>query len=245
MTNAARSVQAPRGRLADELVDAAHELKTPIAIALALCAGAEDERDPQALREDVKRIEAHVRSLRDQLEAVLDRQARRPAPRRRRRSSDLGALVREACGGYRVLAAQKRLHVTVQTPGTVEAVVVPERVTVAVRNLVSNAVKYAPDGGRVRATVRRHGSWARIEVADDGPGVPVDARMSVFDRFRRLERDARRHPGSGLGLAIVRDVAEEHGGRVAVGDAPEGGALFAIELPLGVTRRRPRTLQAA
>src|SRR3954451_20601473 len=242
-TKAAHPVQIAPARLADELADAAHELKTPIAIALALCASAEDEHDPQALREDVRRIEAHVRSLRDQLDDVLGHHARRPAPTRRARSSDLGALVRDACGGYHVVAEQKRLRVTVQTPGTVEAVVVPERVTVAVRNLVSNAVKYAPEGGRVRMSVGRQGSWARIEVGDDGPGVPVDARTSVFDRFRRLERDARQHPGSGLGLAIVRDVAEEHGGRVAVGDAPEGGALFAIELPLGVRRGRRRELQ--
>ena len=69
-------------------------------------------------------------------------------------------------------------------------------------------------------------------MADDGPGVPEADREDVFDRFRRLERDARAHAGTGLGLAIVRDVAGEHGGDVDVARAPEGGALFSLRLPL-------------
>jgi signal transduction histidine kinase len=69
-------------------------------------------------------------------------------------------------------------------------------------------------------------------VADSGPGVPPDRRQEVFRRFRRLEDGGRRRGGIGLGLAIAKDLVELHGGRIEVGQAPEGGALFAVELPL-------------
>jgi two-component system sensor histidine kinase MprB len=109
-------------------------------------------------------------------------------------------------------------------PTTAE--IVPERVDRAVWNLLENAGKWSTNGKPVE--VRLHGS--ELTVRDHGPGIAAEDREHVFDRFYRAPA-ARSLPGSGLGLAIVREVAEQHGGAVAVEDAPGGGALFRFTLP--------------
>ncbi|WP_367124115.1 sensor histidine kinase [Streptomyces phytohabitans] len=98
-------------------------------------------------------------------------------------------------------------------------------------NLLDNAQRHA--AGSVRVGLRREGGWAVLEVADDGDGVPEAERERVFERFVRLD-DARTRDegGAGLGLAIARDVALRHGGTLTVTGAPEGGALFALRLPV-------------
>lgn len=96
----------------------------------------------------------------------------------------------------------------------------------AVLNLVDNAIKFSPPGSTV--TVRLRGG--RLDVADEGPGIPEDERGQVFERFWRSPA-ARALPGSGLGLAIVADVVAGHGGTVEVGSSAAGGATFTVRLP--------------
>ncbi len=103
-----------------------------------------------------------------------------------------------------------------------------ERLSRAVNNLLDNAVKHGPAAGPVEVRVAADGS---VTVRDHGPGIPEAERAHAFDRFWR-GADARARPGSGLGLAIVRQVAESHGGSVSVADAPGGGALFRMALPV-------------
>ncbi len=106
------------------------------------------------------------------------------------------------------------------------------RLTRALRNLVDNAAAHARS--IVALSLDRRPGWARIVVADDGPGIPAADRDRVFGRFVRLEADrARASGGSGLGLAIVTEIVAAHGGRVTVGESPSGGARFVIELPIG------------
>lgn len=99
-----------------------------------------------------------------------------------------------------------------------------------VRNLVDNAQRHA--GGEVRVDVSRVGGTVRLRVADDGPGIPVEDRDRVFERFVRLD-DARTRDagGAGLGLAIVQEVVTLHGGTVTIGDAVPTGAVVTVELP--------------
>ena len=103
-----------------------------------------------------------------------------------------------------------------------------------VSNLLANALKYAPAGGTVRCTVASGGERLRIEVADSGPGVDDGLRETIFERYRRGAGSAARPGGTGLGLAIVRDLVALHNGIVTLTDAPEGGALFVVDLPLNV-----------
>ncbi len=101
----------------------------------------------------------------------------------------------------------------------------------AVLNLLDNAAKWSPQGGRVRVQMRQLDEWSLLlEVADSGPGIADEDLPHVFDRFYRADT-SRTMPGSGLGLAIVRQVAIRHGGAVWAGRAPEGGALFVLRLP--------------
>ena len=100
-----------------------------------------------------------------------------------------------------------------------------ERLGRAVDNLLDNAAKHTPEGTTVEVVLR----GGELTVRDHGPGISADDRPHVFDRFYR-GASARGRPGSGLGLAIVRQVAETHGGSIAVEEAPGGGALFRLKL---------------
>jgi two-component system, OmpR family, phosphate regulon sensor histidine kinase PhoR len=106
-------------------------------------------------------------------------------------------------------------------------------ITVAVLNLVDNAIKYAADGKRLEVALRRADDGVELEVRDHGPGVPEDERDAVFDRFYR-SRTVRLKPirGSGIGLALVRHIAEAHGGEVSVRAGDDGrGAVFRLWIP--------------
>ncbi len=103
---------------------------------------------------------------------------------------------------------------------------VPERLGRAINNLLDNAARHSPPGGTVEVSVGLEG----VQVRDHGPGVPEADQPYVFDRFFR-GTNSRGRQGSGLGLAIVRQVSEQHGGSVAVTNAPDGGAIFTMRLP--------------
>jgi signal transduction histidine kinase len=96
-------------------------------------------------------------------------------------------------------------------------------------NLLDNARKYSPEGSRIVVSLSQHGDRVRFAVRDHGAGIPPDDREAIFERFRRL--GDRRTQGSGLGLYISRGLVEAHGGTLTVGQAPEGGAEFAFDLP--------------
>jgi len=113
----------------------------------------------------------------------------------------------------------------------VQAVCDRTTLSVAVTNLLDNALKYSPAGQPVEVTVEARGGAARIEVADRGPGVPADERQAVFEKFYRAT-GVEAAPGAGLGLYLVRRIVTLHKGAVDVLDREGGGALFRIELPL-------------
>ncbi|MEW2117857.1 ATP-binding protein [Streptomyces sp. NPDC005474] len=108
----------------------------------------------------------------------------------------------------------------------------PLRLRQAVGNLVSNAIRHTPPGGKVTLRPRRTGTKVLIEVADTGSGIGPEDLPRVFDRFWRAERSrSRRTGGSGLGLAIVRQLVEAHDGEVTVTSTPGAGTVFALHLP--------------
>lgn len=105
----------------------------------------------------------------------------------------------------------------------------PAGLRLLLSNLVGNAVRYTPDGGRVDVSVLAEGPQALLVVSDTGPGIPADERGRVFDRFYR--RPGETAEGSGLGLAIVRAVADRHGADVRLGDADGGGLRVEVRFP--------------
>ena len=106
----------------------------------------------------------------------------------------------------------------------------PQKLRQALDNLVANAVKFTPKGGRVRVKVWRNGEKVTFEISDTGPGIPAAERATVFDRYKQGSR-GRAAGGAGLGLAIARGIAEAHHGTITVATGDLGGAAFRIELP--------------
>jgi hypothetical protein len=148
-------------------------------------------------------------------------------------AADLARAVRTVAESFEPLAADRGIDLTVEAPDSLAARFDVERVSRIMSNLLANAIRHAPPGGLARCTLLAGIDRATLQVADSGPGVPPEHRDNVFGRFRSgLAGDGRAGGGAGLGLAIVREFVELHGGEISLGDAPEGGALFTVTLPL-------------
>lgn len=221
-----------------QLADVGHELKTPLSIMLALCTRLEESgRLDGQDAEDVARIRANAYSMLRRVQDLMlvarmenADQALEPAV------VDVAAIVRTCVEGFGELAAQRELDLRLGVPERLPAVADEEKLVSVVSNLLANAIRHAPTGGIVRCSLSSAPGRLILQVADNGAGVPADAREHIFERYRRGAKSA----GTGLGLAIVGEIAQLHGGTVAVGDAPEGGALFTVELPLRTQRLSPQ-----
>jgi signal transduction histidine kinase len=164
----------------------------------------------------------------DRLVEVARLENRTEALHRERR--DLTELVDSAVAPLRQAAVTRGVLLEVEAEG--EANVDAEGITIAIRNLLGNALKYAASGGVVKVSAWRQDGYAEIHVADRGPGIPPEDLDRLFERYYRTEhaRDAGT-VGSGLGLYIVRQIAELHGGEVTVASSPGQGATFKLRLP--------------
>ena len=154
---------------------------------------------------------------------------------------DPGAVVEAALDTVRPAAAAKEIQIEASLePGAGTVSGDPDRLQQVVGNLMSNAIKFTPKGGKVQVRLRRVDSQALILVADSGPGISPEFLPHVFERFRQGDASTTRsHVGLGLGLAIVRHLVELHGGTVEASSAGEGqGATFSVQLPL-ISARRP------
>lgn len=208
--------------------DVAHELRTPLAILRASVESIQDgvvaphTESIASLHEEVLRMSRLVEDLETLAQADAARFSLRREP------LDLGAEVRTVAVGFRDRFAEGGI----EFQDRIEEVYVEadaDRIRQIVANLLSNALKFTPAGGRVTMAVADREGYAVIDVSDTGPGIPVDEVDRVFDRFYRGR--AIRAGGSGIGLAVVRDLARAHGGDVSVEIRPEGGSRFQVVLP--------------
>ncbi|MDA0168679.1 ATP-binding protein [Solirubrobacter taibaiensis] len=148
--------------------------------------------------------------------------------------ADLVQAVLAVTGQFEPLATDREVALEVVVPDRLSARFDVERVSRILSNLLANAIRHVPVGGQIRVALTSGDAAASLSVADSGPGVPPEHRDSIFGRFRSgLGGDGRdAGTGAGLGLAIVREFVELHGGEISLGEAPEGGALFTVSLPL-------------
>ena len=127
--------------------------------------------------------------------------------------------------------AQDEVELTTDVSGSLPAVRGDrERLRQVIQNLVDNAVKYSPAGGRVRVSATADDGGVLIDVADEGPGIPAEDQQVIFEKFGRSGGGAAK-PGTGLGLFIARSIAEAHGGSLQVDSVPRRGSVFRLELP--------------
>ncbi|WP_307792924.1 sensor histidine kinase [Glycomyces niveus] len=205
------------------VADASHELRSPLAILrtqLEIAREHPELLDLDATLGDVTRLQDLATDL--LLLARLDAGERPPHV-----DVPFTELVREEVARR---AATDRVPVRLEVEEDLTVWGVRGHLARAVGNLLANAQRHAEAGVSVRLAGVDE-AWVRLEVADDGNGVPQGQRRRIFDRFVRLDESrSRDEGGAGLGLAIVQDVVSEHQGRVSVLDAPEGGALFRLEL---------------
>jgi len=243
--NAELAVLYERSRELDRLksqffANVSHELRTPLALILGPAEQLLADTDLTASAHGhVELIERNARLLLSHVEDLLEA-ARLEAGKVEVAYADvdLAALARRNAGLFESVAADRDVTFTVVADGPVPVQVDPQSTSRVLVNLLSNAFNFTPPGGVVRLELRSDTAnpSATIEVADSGSGVEPEHRQAIFERFFRADPGADRGPGgTGLGLSIARELVELHGGSLTVGDAPEGGALFVVELP----RRAP------
>jgi len=220
------------------LADASHELRTPLTIlhseleALVLRQGTHPELNETNesmgnLLEEVQRLARIVENLfaLSRLDAGLAVTA----------SShfDLAKLAATTAEQMCLLAEDKGVTITCQTPAPVFLEGDRGRFKQVIVNLLDNAIKYTPSGGAVTLAVREHNHEAVCEVSDNGIGIPAAALPHVFDRFFRVDQARSRElGGAGIGLSIVKAICTAHNGRVEVQSTEGCGSCFRVSLPL-------------
>ncbi|HEY8489371.1 MAG TPA: ATP-binding protein [Dehalococcoidia bacterium] len=234
---AAREAAEAALRLRDEFLSiAAHELRTPLTSLRGYAQMAQrrltrDGGEPERLAQSLQAITGQVDKLARLITQLLD-VSRLEAGRLtlEREPTDLTALVEQAATAART--ATDRHVITVDAPASVEARVDPLRLEQVLANLLDNAVKYSPDGGRVEVTLSEPRDGAvELSVRDHGLGIPPEQRGRIFERFHQAHGSGYRS-GMGLGLYISRQIVELHGGEVRAEFPPDGGTRIVVRLPV-------------
>jgi two-component system OmpR family sensor kinase len=219
------------------IADAAHELRTPLTavhLQAQLAERASDEPERRAALADLKggldratRLVEQLLTLAREEPGVADRP---PA------MIDLAALARAVVADLAPLAGAKRIDLGLNAEGRVPLRGDAEAITTLLSNLVDNALRYTPEGGRVDVSVAIDADGPQLSVRDSGPGIPEADRDRVFDRFVRGSLAAGVVRGSGLGLSIVKRIADRHGADIAVGPGLDGaGAGIRVRFPAADT----------
>lgn len=216
------------------LTDAAHELKTPLAaiqinahLLLSRSVAEQPARSAEAgqgLREGVARATHMVHQLLA-FERARAEPSTEPLP-----PTELGGLVRSRLAAAAPLAMQRGIEIEFQAEGEWALALHVESMAALLDNLVSNAIKYSPENGRVMVGLAEAADGVRLTVRDQGPGVAEGLRQKVFERFYRVP--GQEQSGSGLGLAIAERAAERNGGTITLSPGEDGvGLCVSVVLP--------------
>ena len=214
--------------------DIAHELRTPLSVQRANLEAMQDGVYPltpenlQPVLEQNLLLTRLVDDLRTLALADAGQLTLERVP------TDLPALVGRVVERFQSQAAAHNIRLVFSPAAagaSVERSLDPMRIEQILTNLISNAMRYTPEGGQVALTLSTPPGSVRLTVHDSGPGIPPESLAHVFERFYRADKArARQEGGSGLGLAIARQLAQAHGGDLTAGNHPEGGAVFTLSL---------------
>jgi two-component system sensor histidine kinase TctE len=213
------------------IADAAHQLRTPLTlldtqIQYACLHGHDDPALAEAL-EAIRRSSRKMTEMTNQL--LLLAQAESTSPLRVQARVDMAAVVSSVLEELIVAAEQRGIDLGAELGDDVQVMGSVNLLSALVSNLVDNAVRYTQDGGRVTAICRREGDDVVLQVVDNGPGIPAEARAHVFERFYRGPTTVE---GTGLGLSIVREVTQLHGGMVSLKQgAGRIGLVVTVRMP--------------
>lgn len=215
--------------------DVSHEIKNPLTSLRSAVETAALVKDPaqqrklmSIIQDDVERMNRLISDISDasRLDAELSRAETEPV--------ELAAMVETLAEIYRSTTEQVAFAVHITDGDRLVVSGIEGRLVQVLRNLIGNALSFSPEGGTIRLNAEREGKFVRIEVEDDGPGIPDNKLDAIFDRFYS-ERPAAEKFGthSGLGLSISKQIVDAHGGLIWAENRSEGGARFVVKLLAG------------
>jgi signal transduction histidine kinase len=227
--------------------DASHELRTPLtAIRSVGEVGLREPRDPREYRAIIGSMLEEA----DRLSGLVDRlltlsRAESGHAKLTIDVVDLKELAEDVVNYLEVLAEEKGQTLTVEAVGRPRGWADREVLRQSLVNLVDNAIKYTPAGGRIRIVVADTAAGPSVAVSDSGPGVAADLRERIFDRYDRGAESRSNTGGSGLGLAIAKWAVEVNGGRLRLEHTSGTGSTFRITLPRAPTSSNTRVERTA
>jgi two-component system sensor histidine kinase CreC len=229
-----RDALTGRNYVADYVQTFTHEIKSPLS---AIRGAAELLQEPSMREAERERFLANIASETERIQEIVDRMMELTALETQRalERSELVALaplLREVAASAQGAAAAReiRLHIAIDTEARVEGD--PFLLRRAVSNLLDNAIDFSPPGAEVALALHAGAREARVTVRDHGRGIPDYAKDKVFEKFYSLARPHSQRKSTGLGLAFVKEIAALHRGRIELANAPRGGALATLTLPL-------------
>jgi signal transduction histidine kinase len=209
-----------------------HELRTPLSGVLGFTKLLlTREFDTETRRHYLGIVDAQARRLSQLIDDFLDvRTIEEGRFERARELVDIGMLLRDEATLYSLQSEKHELALDLpETPLPVLGNA--DRLRQVIGNLLSNAIKYSPHGGRVEITAGVDGGAIRVEVRDEGMGIPAEQQARIFTKFFRADAAASGITGTGLGLAVSRDIIESHGGQIGFFSTEGEGTTFFVELP--------------
>lgn len=225
-----------RARVARQMqtADIAHELRNPLAVLQGTLEALADGVYPPT-PENIEPALTQVRTLNRLIEDLrLLAQVDAGELRLHIAPLDLVPWLTRLLDAYRPAFQERTLDVQVSVPPNLPTISADaDRLAQVVHNVISNALRYVPEGGALRVTAQPEGKGVTLRIADNGPGLPPEQRDLIFERFWRAESSrSRATGGSGLGLTIARQIILAHGGRIWAEETPGGGLTIAFWLPL-------------
>jgi signal transduction histidine kinase len=228
-------------RLKSDLVNTvSHELRTPLSGVMGFTKLLlTREFDPETRRHYLGIVDAQARRLSDLLDDFLDvRRIEEGRFERAKELVDMATLLREEAQLYSQQSPKHEVELEIER-APLPVMGNPDRLRQVVGNLISNAIKYSPQGGVIEVSADQENGSVRVEVRDEGMGIPLSQQPQIFTKFFRGDAPASGITGTGLGLAVSRDIVESHGGRIGFTSAEGEGTTFFVELP-GVNGVRDR-----
>jgi two-component system sensor histidine kinase CreC len=229
-----RDALAGRNYVADYVQTLTHEVKSPLS---AIRGAAELLQEQGMPPEERQKFLANITRETQRIQEIVDRMMQLTALETRRalenvESVALGPLLEQLASGARDSAGLRGVRIGLAVQGDCQVEGDPFLLRQAISNLLDNAVDFSPEGGTVHLTLTCGPRSARIEVRDEGPGIPEYAQEKVFEKFYSLARPHSRKKSTGLGLSFVREIASLHHGRIEIANADERGAVATLSLPL-------------
>jgi len=227
----ASPIDQARRRQMDFTANASHELRTPLAVIQAQASLAlAQQREGDWYREAFGRVNQESQRMRKLVDDLLWLARFEAMPRSTQAEPvDVGVVAQQAADRFAAVAEARKQRLSVRIGADANVIAAsPEWLDHLIGVLVDNACKYTPDGGSIDIRVAAEGNRVRLAVDDSGPGIPLDQRSHIFDRFQRATDQP---GGSGLGLAIADAVVRATNGRWAVDTSPAGGASMAVTWP--------------